>query len=128
MSIKRDAADNWFSKCVRARDQHCMVCGKTEGLDCCHVYGRRNKAVRWSLDNAITMCRYHHREMGESPARFMDFLEDVYGPGHLEILREKANAIMKTNRELRLEIAKFYREQYRAWEADPDGHRWVSYN
>jgi hypothetical protein len=74
------------------------------------------------------MCRYHHREMGESPARFMDFLEDVYGPGHMDILREKANAIMKTNRELRLEIAKFYREQYRAWEADPDGHQWISYN
>ena len=128
MSIKRDSADIWFSKCVRARDQHCMVCGKREGLDCCHIYGRRNKAVRWSMDNAITMCRYHHREMGESPARFMMFLDDLYGPGHLEILREKSNGIFKTTRELRLEIAKFYREQYRQWESDPDGFNWISYN
>lgn len=80
------------------------------------------------MDNAITMCRYHHREMGESPARFMMFLDDLYGHGHLEILREKSNGIFKTTRELRLEIAKFYREQYRQWESDPDGFNWISYN
>jgi len=128
MPIKRDAADMWFSKCVRARDGHCMICGTTENLDCCHVYGRRNKVVRWSLDNAISLCRYHHRQMGENPALFMEMLEDLYGPGHMEILNEKARGVMKTNRELRLEIAKFYREQYRAWEDNPEGHNWVSYN
>ncbi len=128
MSIKRDSADIWFSKCVRARDQFCMVCGRPDGLDCCHIYGRRNKAVRWSMDNAIAMCRYHHREMGESPARFMEMLNDLYGPGHMEILREKSNGIFKTTKALRLEIGKFYREQYREWEANPDGHIWISYN
>jgi hypothetical protein len=45
----------------------------------------------------------------------------------MDILREKASAIMKTNKELRAEISKHYREEVRAAEADPS-YKIVSYN
>ena len=127
MGVKRDQADIWFSKAVRHRDKHlCQYCGQ-EGTDSAHIYGRARKSTRWSMDNALCLCRYHHRYFGENPIAFHDFLLKLWGEGHMEILREKANAIMKTNKELRAEISKHYREEFRAAEADPS-YKIVSYN
>ena len=68
MAIKREACDRWFSQCVRHRDQHrCQFCFG-EGTDCAHIYGRARKSVRWSMDNAVTLCRYHHQWFGSNPA------------------------------------------------------------
>jgi len=127
MAVKRDSADIWFSKAVRARDGACVICEKTETLSCCHIYGRRNKAVRWSMDNAITMCHYHHRVMTENPLEMARLCEQLLGYGHMEILREKSQGILKTTKELRAEIAKHYREEVRKAEIDPD-HQIISYN
>ena len=127
MSIKRDQADIWFSKAVRARDGGCLYCGSTETNECAHIYGRRNKSVRWSLDNAVTLCHYHHRMFTESPYEFIAWLESVYGAGPLEILREKSQAILKTNKQTRAQIAKHYRDQVRQHEQDPS-IEFISYN
>ena len=92
MAVKREACDNWFSKCVRHRDQHrCQYCFN-EGTDCAHIYGRAKKSVRWSMDNAVTLCRYHHQWFGSNPVAFTDWLTKIYGSGHMDILREKASA------------------------------------
>jgi len=45
----------------------------------------------------------------------------------MEILREKSQGIMKTNRGLRAEIAKHYREEVRKAEIDPE-YKIISYN
>jgi len=127
VSIKRDAADVWFSKAVRARDGGCMYCGLTETNEAAHIYGRRNKAVRWSLDNAVTLCHHHHRMFTESPCHFVSWLESLYGETHMEILREKSQAIFKTTKQIRAEIAKHYRDQVRAHEQDPS-FTFTSYN
>ena len=127
MSIKRDAADVWFSKCVRARDEHCLYCGRPDTLECCHIYGRRSKVVRWSLDNAVTLCHAHHRHFTENPVAFHDWLAKTLGEGHMEILREKARGIMKTDKKLRAEISKHYREELKMLENDPD-YTVISYN
>ena len=63
MGVKREACDNWFSKCVRHRDQHrCQYCfQRGYGLRA-HIYGRAKKSVRaGAMDNAVTLCRYHHQ-------------------------------------------------------------------
>ena len=79
MAIKREACDNWFSKCVRHRDQHrCQYCFN-EGTDCAHIYGRARKSVRWSMDNAVTLCRYHHQWFTSNPVAFTDWLTKLYG-------------------------------------------------
>ena len=127
MAIKREACDDWFSKCVRARDTWCMHCGREDTLQAMHIVGRRNKAVRWSLDNAVTGCAACHRYFTENPLAFHDWLRSLYGDGHLDLLREKSKAILKTNEALRKEIAKHYREEFRRWEAD-DSYEIISYN
>ena len=127
MSIKRDQADIWFSKVVRARDQWCMSCGKTETLQCMHIVGRRSKIVRWSLDNAVTGCAGCHRYYTENPLAFHDWLRSLLGDGHLDLLREKARGILKTDLKIRAEIAKHYREEMKKIEADP-GYVVISYN
>lgn len=127
MAIKREACDKWFSNCVRHRDKHtCQYCHQA-GTDCAHIYGRAKKSVRWSMDNAITLCRHHHQWFGSNPVAFTDFLTKIYGEGHMAILREKANSILKTNKALRKEISDHYRAEFRAADADP-AYVIVSYN
>lgn len=127
MGVKREACDDWFSKSVRHRDQHrCQFCF-AEGTDCAHIFGRAKKSVRWSMDNAITLCRYHHRWFTANPVAFTDWLTKTLGHGHMDLLREKANAILKTNKILRKEISDHYRAEYRKALADPN-HDIVSYN
>jgi len=127
MAIKRTNADIWFSKAVRARDGACLVCGTDQSLECAHIYGRRRKIVRYSMDNAVTLCHYHHRVMTENPLSFSGFLETTLGAGHLELLTEKCRGILKENKAVRDEIAKHYREEVRKKEQNPD-YVIVSYN
>lgn len=125
--IKRDAADIWFSKAVRTRDWFtCQQCGKGPSVECAHIFGRANKSTRWDMDNAISLCHYCHRYFTANPIEFHDFLEDLWGASALEILREKKNVILKTNKTLRAEIAKHYREQVRMAEAD-EAHEIVNW-
>ena len=127
MAVKREACDDWFSKSVRHRDQHrCQFCF-AEGTDCAHIFGRAKKSVRWSMDNAVTLCRYHHRYFTANPVAFTDWLTKIYGEGHMDILREKANSILKTNKALRKEISDHYRAEYRKALDDP-AYEIVSYN
>ena len=127
MAIKRTNADIWFSKAVRLRDGHCLVCGTDQSLECAHIYGRRRKIVRYSMDNAVTLCHHHHRVFTENPLAFAGFLETELGAGHLEILTEKCRGILKENKAVRDEIAKHYREQIKLYEKD-QSHVFVSYN
>ena len=127
VSLKRDAADHWFSMVVRARDGRCLHTGMEGRLECAHIYGRRAKILRWSLDNAVSLTSSSHRYFTENPIAFHDWLEATLGEGHMAILREKAQAHMKTNAALRKEIAKHYREQYKLMEADPE-HEPESWN
>jgi hypothetical protein len=126
MAVKRDAADMWFSKCVRARDRHCLYCGNQQSNECAHIVGRRNKAVRWDMMNAVCLCHHHHRHFTENPLAFNDWLRMILGEAHLDILREKSQHIFKTTVAVRKEIAKHYREEYRKIEQDPD-YQVISY-
>lgn len=126
MAVKREACDKWFSDCVRKRANHrCEYCGKGDGqIDCAHIYGRRAKSVRWDGMNAVALCRYHHDYFGSHPLEFQRWLRQHLGEGHLDILREKFNKPMKTNKAMRQEIAKHYRETFRAME---DGEDFISW-
>jgi len=44
---------------------------------------------------------------------FADWLSQYFGEGHMDLLREKRNEIMKTNKDLRKEISDHYRAEYR---------------
>ena len=129
MAIKRDAADKWFSDVIRQKAGYqCEHCGKQDGrMECCHIFGRAAKSVRWSIDNAISMCHYCHLTFTANPLDFAIFLQNYMGQGHLDILREKWQVLMPTTKKLRAEIASHYREEHKKMLAD-DTYEPVSYN
>ena len=129
MAIKRDAADKWFSDVVRKKAGHvCESCNKVEGrMECAHIYGRAAKSVRWSMDNAVCLCHYCHMRFTANPLEFTKWLEETLGEGHMEMLREKWQVLMKTNKQLRKEIAKHYREEFKKLDED-ENYEPVSYN
>ena len=127
MGVKREQCDVHFSKAVRERDKHtCQFCGQP-GTDCAHIYTRKNKRLRWAMDNALCLCRWHHQYFGENPIAFHDFLVGLYGQDHMDRLRAASAEIMKTNRNLRLEISAHYREQLKLFYADTT-HQIQSWN
>ena len=129
MAIKRDQADKWFSDVVRAKaGWQCEHCGKQDGrMECAHIYGRRLKSVRWSLDNAVCLCHWCHRDFTENPLKFTDWLDQYFGKGHLDLLREKRNQILKANDLVKKEISAHYRSEFRKMEQD-ETHQPISYN
>ena len=117
--IKREACDKWFSDVVRRKaNSTCEHCGIEGRMECAHIYGRANKAVRWSMDNAVSLCHYCHRTFTGNPVDFHLWLLDYLGQGHMDILDEKRNMILKTNKILRKEISDHYRGEFRKMEAD----------
>ena len=124
MAIKRDAADAMFSDAVRLANnytcEHCgLVGGKGQGtpqMDCAHIWGRANKSTRWDTMNALCLCRTCHDRFGGNPLDFTRWLESHVGPGYLELLNERRNKILKTNKALRKEIAKHYRQEIKLME------------
>ena len=124
--MKISAADTWFSKCIRERDGACVVCGKTEGLECSHIHGRRHRTIRWSMMNAVAKCHTCHRWWHENPTESAFWFREKYGQGHVDLLLEKKNERVKVPKLEEKEIAKFYREQYREAEGNPN-HEWESW-
>ena len=124
MAIKRDASDKWFSDCVRhAAGYQCEHChkpfpGLVQGFECCHIYGRKNKSTRWCADNAVGLCGGCHRYFTENPVAFTNWLTECRGEGAMELLREKANMVFKTNKAIRKEISAHYRAEFRRMERD----------
>jgi hypothetical protein len=62
-----------------------------------------------------------------NPLEFTKWLEETLGEGHMEMLREKWQVLMKTNKQLRKEIAKHYREEFKKMDED-ENYEPVSYN
>jgi hypothetical protein len=126
VAIKRDQADAWFSKCIRHRAQwKCECCGKQytksdTGLHAAHIFGRAGKSTRWDLGNAIALDYACHQRFTANPVDFHTWLYEYLGSGHMELLKERRRLILKTNKELRAEIAKHYREEYQRAEQDPN--------
>jgi hypothetical protein len=79
------------------------------------------------MDNATTLCRYHHQWFTANPVAFTDWLTSMWGQGHMDILREKANATLKTTKQLRKEISDHYRSELKKAESDLD-YEIISYN
>ena len=127
--LKREACDKWFSDVVRQKANYtCEHCKKVDSrMECAHIYGRRLKSVRWSLDNAVCLCHWCHRDFTENPLKFTDWLNQYFGEGHMDILREKKNAILKATPDVKKDISKHYREELKKLESDSD-YSPVSYN
>lgn len=119
--MKISAADTWFSKAVKLRDNNtCQKCGiQKERMECSHVHSRRHRTIRWDLMNAKTLCHGCHRWWHENPTESGKWFEETYGITHVEILLEKKNAYFKVPKSEEKEISKHYREECKKKESDP---------
>jgi len=94
LSIRRDKLDAIFSALIRERaNQLCEStgrCGSEVQLECAHIVGRRNKAVRWHPLNAFSLCHSEHRRFTENPLEFAAFVRSKLGDAGLCALNQMA--------------------------------------
>ena len=105
--MKRDKRDILYSKLIRfgsGATPICEYCGKEYpngiGVECSHIYGRRNQTSRCLLNprNAVSLCHYHHRYFTENPLEFNRFLNALLGEEHLAGIRKVVHSNIKLTR------------------------------
>ncbi len=124
--IRRWAADDWFSKCIRERAGHeCEHCHKP-ATDCAHIAGRSDFTVRWCTLNAVALCRHCHDQFGKQPIDFIDWIDSQW-PDRRQGIQIRRQGRLKNSARNRQLVSDHYRSQYRAMQADPS-HQLESWN
>ncbi len=73
MALRKEC-DRRFALAIKARDGwRCVMCGRTQGVQCAHLISRRYHATRWMLGNAVTLCASCHLGGHMDPLRFEDW-------------------------------------------------------
>jgi len=99
--MKRDKLDTIFSTYIRTRDKWaCQKCGKSYpeksmGLHCSHHFSRRHLSIRWSPENATSLCYSCHQWFGGNPVEAAEWLKAYLGETELAKLRMMKNKITK---------------------------------
>ncbi len=100
--IDKRLDDAWSLLVKLKAGNRCEVfnCKKSEYLNAHHIFTRRNKVVRWSLDNGIALCPSHHTldsrfSAHGTPIKFTDFLKNYRGENYIDLLTYKSNQIHK---------------------------------
>jgi 5-methylcytosine-specific restriction endonuclease McrA len=86
--------DKLCSKIIRSKGS-CESCGKTENLQCCHIFSRTYRSLRWSLDNLLCLCAGCHHWSHKNPIFFTEWVKKHKGDDAYELLKENYRAITK---------------------------------
>jgi len=83
----------------RARETcECKDCSKITYLNSHHIFGKRNMATRWDLENGICLCSGHHTlntfSAHQSPA-FEDWIKEYIGEERYSRIKKKSFTIKK---------------------------------
>jgi 5-methylcytosine-specific restriction endonuclease McrA len=84
--------DRVFSKLILARDNRiCRWCGKKDGKkDCSHIINREFLPLRWSPENAITLCfRCHKCLWHKNPLLASKWIRSELGDAHCDKLLDQ---------------------------------------
>ena len=85
-------ADRLFSLYIRNRDGWaCRACGSPISPQCAHIISRRYRNLRWSPDNAVTLCQKDHMKWTHNPLGWEVWVEERF-PGRLSMLKAQALA------------------------------------
>ena len=84
------------SRIVRARGM-CWKCGKDDykHLETAHIFSRKNRSVRWDLDNMLCSCDGCHFWSHQNPLLFAEFVKEYLGNYKYQQLKLKATSIRK---------------------------------
>ncbi len=125
--IKRYSADRIFSEVVRERANHlCEICQRRPATDCAHIQGRAKIATRWSLDNALGLCRHCHDHTGQNPLTLVDWL-DIHHPGRRTLIQIKLQGKLTNNPQTRKLITAHYKAELAKMRENGD-YRPISWN
>ena len=81
-----DVLDTLWRRAVKTRDQGlCRKCGKL-GLEAHHVFSRRHSAIRFMLDNGLSLCPTCHRFAHDNPDSFHSWASLEVGEERFELL------------------------------------------
>lgn len=95
----RQIKDKKWSLEIKERDGFkCLYCGKEDYLNSHHIFSRSNYAVRWDMDNGITLCSGCHTMSSKfsahkTPLEFVEFIRELWGEEWYERLRKKARTV-----------------------------------
>ena len=84
-------ADRFFSLIIRARGR-CEKCGRTENLQCAHIFSRRYSTTRCDEANAWCLCAGCHMTLTGDPLAHVEFAFATIGEPAYRELRARALA------------------------------------
>jgi hypothetical protein len=98
LDVKLDK--NWSLIVKQRAGMKCEYCGKTAYLNSHHIFGRRNRSVRWEITNGICLCVGCHKfssvfSAHETPLLFSRWVTDLRGEEWYDELRVLANTPKK---------------------------------
>lgn len=84
------------SRIVRSHGQCVMCgCGDYEKLQCCHIFSRTYRSVRWDLDNILPLCASCHFYSHKNPLIFAEFVRKYLGEIKYQSLKLRAVTLKK---------------------------------
>lgn len=76
--------DKLFSEKIRSVG-FCQHCGKKSGLQCAHIFSRKNYSIRWDEENAVCLClRCHLYWAHKEPVEFTKWVTEFKNIPYLE--------------------------------------------
>lgn len=91
--------DQLWAKKIKERAGHkceyCLEEGEHVWLNACHIFGRRNRTLRWDMENGICLCVAHHRMFDQRMPESEKIRRIVIGEERIERLTKKAPIIAK---------------------------------
>ena len=104
-TIDKKLDDAWSLLVKLKAGMECEIetCRKTKYLNSHHIFTRRNKAVRWCVDNGVALCPSHHTLNSKfsahaTPVTFTSWLEKKRGKDFIEMLTYKSNQVSKLHK------------------------------
>ena len=116
MKIRRTTADALFAKYIRLRDQHCQVCGRSDGkLETSHFWSRRHWAGRHDPRNAVLLCFVCHAKYHADHKFAYEFAREWLGKSY-ETVYQDVHRTVKKSKVAEAERVKELREMIEALE------------
>lgn len=93
-SIDKQLDDAWSLAVKVLAGFKCEKCSNKQNLNSHHVFGRRNKSVRWHLPNGVCLCAGCHAlnrdSAHQSPLMFGEWIKSLRGERWFTLLMAKA--------------------------------------
>ena len=99
-TIDRNSLKEWREAVYDRAGHKCEYCGSVEHLNPHHIFGRRNYATRYDLDNGCCLCSGCHTMRNtfsahQTPLLFSDWIRERRGDEWFDALRVRANTPRK---------------------------------